>query len=49
MAGGQPAVRLAPTDERECVGEEEPLTQASGCDLGGQPRGRGTVSAPGWG
>lgn len=31
---------LVPPDPRAC---EEPLTQASGCDLGGQPRGRGTA------
>lgn len=49
VAGAQLLPGLAPTDQRECVGEEEPLTQASGCDLGGQPRGRGTASAPGWG
>lgn len=40
---------LVPTTSGSVWGEEEPLTQASGCALGGQPRGRGTASAPGWG
>lgn len=31
------------------VGEEEPRTEAPGCAWEGQPRGRGTASAPGWG
>lgn len=49
LSGGRLLSRLVPTDKRWCVGEEEPLTQAAGCALGGQPRGRGTASAPGWG
>lgn len=49
VAGGGSLPVLVPIEQRECVGEEEPLTQASGCDLGGQPRGRGTALAPGWG
>lgn len=40
MAGGGVLPALVPPDPRAC---EEPLTQASGCDLGGQPRGRGTA------
>lgn len=47
VAGG--GLVPVPIDQRACVGEKEPLTQASGCDLGGQPRGRGTALAPGWG
>ena len=49
VAGSALLLGLVPTVQRECMGEEEPLTQASGCDLGGQPRGRGTALAPGWG
>lgn len=49
MAGGSLVLWGRSHHERVCVGEGVALTQASGCDLGGQPRGRGTASAPGWG
>ena len=48
MAGAQLLPGLAPTDQRECVGEEEPLTQVTWEDSPGEgelPRPQGGASA----
>lgn len=40
---------VVPAGEPGVRGGGERLVEASGCAVGGQPRGRGTAAAPGWG